>query len=391
MSQKIDESQEMLLEADDYTAEEPDQERDFEVPSKDRKLVTHPYDFIIRSLTDQVKDETLLLDDKFQRRRVWDDSRSSRLIESLLLNVPIPVCYFAEIDNGSYSVVDGKQRLTAIYRFLDNQYDLKGLKVRPELIGKRFFQLDVVDQRSIRSRTLRCIVLLKESHPDIRYDVFERINTGSTKLNTQELRNSIYRGYLNDLILDLSENVEFKRMRLGLAMDQQPSATRPLEVDKRMQDCELILRFFAFFYNAQHYKGALAPFLDDYLNKGAKFGAETLMQHRNLFEKTITNVYLVFSKHSFRRYLGNDAWENQINRAIFDVIMLSFAHLETEVINNHKQLIFAEFKAVCGDKDFDDAITSTTKSKGRVQTRISTWFNALRGKGVNLPEIVIGQ
>ena len=82
----------------------------------ERKLVTHPYDFIIRSLKDQIEDETLILKDEFQRRQVWDDTRASRLIESLMINVPIPVCYFAELENGSYSVVDGQQRLT---QFID--------------------------------------------------------------------------------------------------------------------------------------------------------------------------------------------------------------------------------------------------------------------------------
>jgi hypothetical protein len=144
---------------------EPEGERAplVEIPPADRKLITHPYDFIVKSLKVQIDDTSLVLADKFQRRRVWDDAKASRLIESLTLNVPIPVCYFAELENGKYSVIDGQQRLTAIYRFLNNEYALRGLRVRPELNKKRFFELEGTDQRLINSRALRCIVILMTS------------------------------------------------------------------------------------------------------------------------------------------------------------------------------------------------------------------------------------
>jgi hypothetical protein len=107
------------------------------IPLRERKLVTQPFDFIVSSIEQQIKDRSLLLQDHFQRRRVWDDTKASRLIESLLLNVPIPVCYFAETEDGAYSVIDGQQRLTSVYRFLTNQFPLRGLRVRPEINRKR--------------------------------------------------------------------------------------------------------------------------------------------------------------------------------------------------------------------------------------------------------------
>src|SRR5579864_754506 len=120
-----------------------DERAELDIPPKDRKLITNPYDFIVQSLNDQIKSETLILADKFQRRRVWDDVKASRLIESLLLNVPIPVCYFAELSDGKYSVIDGQQRLSAISRFLNNEYTLRGLRIRPELNRLRFNELIV--------------------------------------------------------------------------------------------------------------------------------------------------------------------------------------------------------------------------------------------------------
>ena len=145
------------------------------IAPKDRKLVAQPFDFIVGSLEEQIKIGQLILQDEYQRRQIWDQRKASRLIESLLLNVPIPVCYFAELEDGAYSVIDGQQRLTAIVRFITNLYPLTGLRVPPELNRKRFSELDTGDQRLIRTRTIRCIVIQRESHPDIRFDVFERL------------------------------------------------------------------------------------------------------------------------------------------------------------------------------------------------------------------------
>ncbi len=306
---------------------EEEEVREFEeIAKKDRKLVTHPYDFIIRSLTDQIQDGTLVLADKFQRRRVWDDLRASRLIESLLLNVPIPVCYFAETEEGAYSVIDGQQRLTAIFRFLSNEFPLRGLKVRPELNKLRFHQLDIADKRLINSRTIRCIVILKESHPSIRFDVFEKLNTSSVRLNNQELRNSMFRGPFNDLIRDLSENELFFKVRNVQA------------IDKRMQDCELILRFFSFYYRLGEYRGALGSFFDTYLDAGNRFSGEILESHRKLFVEVINSVQQVFGQRAFRRATG-DSFESLVNRALYDVIMLSFANIDPMLIKQKKSQI----------------------------------------------------
>jgi len=137
------------------------------IPPKDRKLITQPFDFIVGSLEEQINDGQLILQDEYQRRQIWDPKKSSRLIESLLLNVPIPVCYFAELGDGTYSVIDGQQRLTSISRYITNLFPLSGLRVRPELNKKRFAELDKADQRLIKTRTIRCIVIQRDSETHI--------------------------------------------------------------------------------------------------------------------------------------------------------------------------------------------------------------------------------
>lgn len=361
------------------TFEDQDEElrSELQVAPKDRKLVTHPYDFIIRSLTTQVDDGTLILGDQFQRRRVWDEWKASGLIESLLLNVPIPVCYFAELENGSYSVIDGQQRLTAIYRFIKNDFPLKGLRVRPELNKFRFNQLTPEDKRVINSRTLRCIVILKESHPDIRFDVFERLNTNSVRLNPQELRNSVYRGPLNSLLHELCQNELFL-------------ATRNVkEIDKRMKDCELILRFFAFHYSLGQYKGYLASFLDDYLRSGMRFDTNQIDIHRSLFIKTIADVHAVFGRNAFRRHTET-GWERQVNRAVYDVIMLSFALLDSALIRRRAANIIDALQRLSSESEFIAAITYGTQGVTPVDTRLNKWRAALVAAGIDIPRFVVG-
>ena len=367
------------LPEEQFEAEDEEELLELNVPAKDRKLVTQPYDFIIRSLKDQVDEGTLILADNFQRRQVWDLTKSSRLIESLLLNVPIPVCYFAELDGNSYSVIDGQQRLTAIYRFLNNEYSLRRLKVLPDLNRKKFEDLEPIEQRSLQSRTIRCIVILKESHPHIKYDVFERLNSGFVALNAQELRNSVYRGRLNDLIQELCEDEIFQKARNVTA------------IDKRMQDCELILRFFAFHFSPSEYKGNLARFLDSYLEKGMEMTPEELTQHRQLFRKVVDDTYYVFDNRAFRRYTLDLGWERSINRAIYDAIMQYFALLDSEAIRSKKAEIAEVLKQLCQDPDFNEAISSSTKNKDRVQTRLDKWREALMEIGLKVTKVKIGQ
>lgn len=348
-------------------------------PPRDRKLQTNPFDFIVSSINSQIEDGSIVLQDQFQRRRVWNDIKASRLIESLILNVPIPVCYFAEIDDGAYAVVDGQQRLTSIYRFIENQFPLKGLKVRADLNRKRFHQLPPADQRLIRARTIRCIVILKESHPDIRFDVFERLNTATVSLNRQELRNSTYRGDLNKLIVDLCEYPTFLAIR---------NAETP---DKRMRDAELILRFLAFHFGGAEFRGGFTRHLDNYLQAGRQLSKEILDVHRSAFEDTIKKAHRIFGDQAFRRVDENGEPENQINSAVYDALMLTLAHIDQRTIEDRAKEIRSAYLAVCNDADFLDAISRATRDTSRLNTRLSRWAVALNAQGIECPTLSFGK
>ena len=160
---------------------------------KARRVVTQPYDLSIQTLVEQIDDKTLVLAADFQRNYVWDNAKASRLIESLLLNIPIPVCYFAEDETGTYEVVDGHQRLNSIWRFVKGDFPLRGISELRDYQGHRFLKLSSTVQRDLQRRTIRCVVISRESDPDLKFEVFERLNTNAVPLNAQELRNCVYR------------------------------------------------------------------------------------------------------------------------------------------------------------------------------------------------------
>lgn len=382
MPDEKDTEAETELKNDESIAEESEEESpifDEETPVKDRKLQTNPFDFIVSSINSQIDDKSIVLQDQFQRRRVWNDAKGSRLIESLILNVPIPVCYFAEIEEGAYAVVDGQQRLTSIYRFLNNQFPLRGLKARPDLNKKRFHQLLPGDQRLIKARTIRCIVILKESHPDIRFDVFERLNTATVSLNRQELRNSTYRGNLNDAIIKLCDNSSFLEIRKAKTSD------------KRMRDAELILRFFAFHFSGSTFTSRFTRHLDNYLDLGRKFDESTINNHKRVFEETIAKAFDVFGDDAFRRVDARGAPENQINSAIFDAVMLTFARIDQSALQRKREAAQEAYRAVCNNADFLDAISRATRDTTRLNTRLSKWAEALNNQGIKCPVISFGR
>ena len=371
------------LVAEKFTDEEDEDDAsrpELAISPKDRKLITQPFDFIVSSLEEQIADGQLILQDEYQRRQIWDPKKSSRLIESLLLNVPIPVCYFAELSDGTFSVIDGQQRLTSISRYIANLFPLTGLRVRPELNKKRFSELDKADQRLIKTRTIRCIVIQRESHPDIRFDVFERLNQGAVRLTPQELRNSNYRGDLNKIVKELCRNKQFQKVR------------RVEDVDARMGDAEMVLRFFAFHFDAKAYRGFFAPFLDKYLEGQMTMSQASKLAHEKIFLETIDKVDAIFGQNAFRQIDELGKFANQVNRAIYDVVMLTFAHVQkASLIEKKAEIIHALMTLCTTDEGFKDAIGRATRDKARINTRVRLWRDRLANLGLQCPVLAYGE
>lgn len=330
----------------------------------DRKLVTQPYDLVVRTIVGQIDDKSLIVRPPYQRGYVWDDGRASRLIESLLMNIPIPACYFAEEENGSHTVIDGQQRLYSIWRFVNNHFRLRRLRALTEFNGKAFRDLTEREQRIVLGRTIRCIIITQDSHPEIRFEVFERLNTGSMQLTDQEIRNAIYRGAFNDLIKSLADQPRWLKV-LGKK-----------HLDKRMRDDELVLRFFAMHDGYPTYQAPLSRFLNLYsVNKRKSMDDNEKQRLTTLFETTVDKVTSVFNDHAFRTY--TDHWETQINRALFDAVMLVFSKLSAKDLSVRSSQINQALITLCSNSEFLIAISRSTADRGSVFSRIRSFSQAL--------------
>lgn len=298
----------------------------------------------------------------YQRRITWDNKKRSKLIESLIINIPIPPIFLYEYDYDRYEVMDGLQRITAIIDFYDNKYRLTGLEEWKELEGKRYKDLPEKIREGIDRRQLQVITLLKESAASIeRADrikrlVFERLNTGGVKLLPQEIRNAIYNGIGNEMCQDLSQNILFKTLwdiptensidEADYDLQDQiedEKLQRRLERNalyKRMYDVELVLRFFAM-RNIEDFDYSLSDVLDDTLYALNQYDSENIETLSNLFVSTLAKANSLFGNNAFRCFI-NEKWSAPA-RMIYDPMMMVLSQPdivveETNVASNVTQL-----------------------------------------------------
>lgn len=359
----------ILMEAED---EQEPESLDVQGP---RRIVTEPQDLSLRELLNLEQEGELQLQPEFQRYYVFDDNKASRLVESALMSVPLPLVYLSEEADATMSVIDGQQRLTSFFRFLKNEFSLRGLTILTEYNRLQFRDLPSEMQRMLRGSTLRCIIIKRESNPDIKFEIFERLNTGSVKLNDQELRNCIYRGRFNALLRELAADTEWLRL-LG-----RPSP------DNRMTDREMILRFLALFLDMNQYQPPIKRFLNQAMEARREMSEPQAQQLRDLFRKTVTMVYSVFGDKAFKRFepgyegrpSGNWGAETRINMALFDAVMTSFALYESRDIVPHVDAVReALLDLMATNRTFIDAITLGTSSRDRLLARTQIWNNRLR-------------
>lgn len=343
----------------------------------DGSIITQQKDPEIDSLFKRYKRGRLILQPTFQRDFVWDTPKSSRLIESALLDIPIPTIYLAEEDNGKELVIDGQQRLTSFFSFIDGSFPdgrpfkLSGLKKFESLVGKSFAQLPERLQDQISCYQVRTITIKKESSKDLKFEIFERLNTASVGLNDQELRNCIYRGKYNDLLIRMAYNADFQKL-LGF-----------LEPHKRMKDVEYVLRFAAFYHSSYlTYKSSMRSFLNREMEQYREIGDSDAKELENAFKQAVSSARSIFGDYAFRRfYTGNTKnpnghWEKKkgFNTALFDVLMFSFTLTEKRKIYPKIDLIReALFHLMTSDREFVEAISSHTNNPRRLKSRFGKW------------------
>lgn len=299
------------------------------------------------SLVNQVfNSENYELQPKYQRRITWDSKKRSKLIESFIMNIPVPPVFIYETDFNRYQVMDGLQRITAIIDFYRDSYELEELMQWPELNGKKYSQLPRKVKEGIDRRQLSVITLLKESsktliqEEEMKKMVFERLNTGGVTLEDQEIRNALYNGPFNELCILLSSNNIFRKLWLITPDDMEELDEKLDDYDdalkyaknklyKRMYDVELVLRYFAM-RHIDEYSGKLSEFMDLCLRQGNRYTNEQLNILKTIFVKTIEKANILFDEKAFCQYVkrrGKYSWTLP-QKMIYDSMMLALTQIE---------------------------------------------------------------
>jgi hypothetical protein len=309
------------------------------------RIVTEQARYPLTAIPGMVESDDYELNPDFQRRHRWDNVRKSRLIESFIMNVPIPPIFLYEARFSYYEVMDGLQRLTAIRDFYRDIYALQGLQEWADLNGRRYSELPDEVRRGVDRRYLSSIILLHETAKTVgeaqrlKQLVFERINSGGERLTAQESRNAVFPGVMNSLCLRLSRNPDLGALwhipvnpgtQTDDPDDQGTMAGNTLF--KTMGDVELVLRFFAYRQQLKHQEGrTLRDYLDDYLRQGNLLPVEEIEGLASIFEGTVGLVRGALGEQALYMYkLVKGKWQyTRPTLTVYDPLMWAFSqHLE---------------------------------------------------------------
>lgn len=351
--------------------------------------ITIPYDpnsirvtqgrFSLREIFEMINgteyDESILdLSPDFQRNYVWDNTRKSRLIESILLKIPLPVFYLARNKEGKYQVVDGVQRLSVINEFFSNGFKLRNLEYLKEECDQKYFQkknntpsLHPKFVRHLRAYQIDCNIIEPDTPYRVKSDIFKRLNTGGRSLNNQEIRNSVLRKDSRDFIRDLANSDEFKL------------ATNNSIKPKRMMDQELVIRFIGFYFVYKQtnwfpqlrYNGIMDEFLDDVveiLNNDFKSVPFSIIKKD--FMLSMKNAFILFDDYAFRKVkIDYDKYSrNMINKSLFTAFSVLLSNYDYEVIEKKGNIIKDFAKWLHKEDYLFESITYGTNDRSRIDT-----------------------
>lgn len=349
------------------------------------KIYIDKKDFTLREYQTMRNDGDLVLQPFYQRKFVIDIKFASRLIESIILDVPIPPVFLAEEEDGKYSVIDGQQRLTSFIAFLDgflpdekkSVFKLTGTK---ELSveqgkGKTFGQIDdTAIQNKIKTTSIQAVIIKNSSHADLKFAIFERLNTGSVKLNEDELRNTIYRGNYIDLLKELENDEVFHSM------------VNKDSFRKRMIYRGMILRFFALTEKSYlNYRSSMKQFCNKELRDNRNMVAAKRQEYVDRFNKCAELTRIVFGTNAFRRFLlgdqgnHNGKWvTTRVNMAIFDVQMGGFInYTKNQIVPKANDIREKFLDLMTNNSEFMNTVENKTNDTIVLKRRFEIWLKEL--------------
>ncbi|WP_167647319.1 DUF262 domain-containing protein [Mameliella alba] len=352
--------------------------------ARERTVKTQNIEFDLETIIKRIDRGVIKLDPDYQRRHRWSDELSSRLIESLLLNIPIPVIYISqdvdvdeetEGDTSRFTIIDGQQRLTAIYRFMKNELELTGLETLDAINGLRFKELPPFLLRRLDERTVKCLRIDSTLDPQVKYDIFERLNTGSVKLEAQELRNATSRGPFNKAIKSMASHPQFREM-LQIPVENPEGSSKV----RKMEDLELVLRFFSL--KGGQYKTlskGLKSFLTSKMNEFNSLSPNEIDRMDSEFRSCMNFIYHALGKNAFAKYSIQDGEikkkMSSFNAAVFDAISVGtfdyFTIHQLEQRNLDDTGKFTGYHVIFSDPDFFSAVSGATADSAKVKYRIN--------------------
>lgn len=321
--------------------------------------------FSLRQITDMIKDGDLDLAPDFQRMFVWKSLQSSRLIESVLLGIPLPAFYFNQDPEGAMQVVDGLQRLTTINNFVLGN-PLSGLEYLKQWDDKCFADLDAASRRRFQQTQIVVNVIEPQTPDEVKFDVFRRINTGGSPLTAQEIRHCMSRAKSRDLLKSLINLPSFKQ-----------ATDYAFHHERRMADREVVLRFLAFrsLKDLEEYRDfeSFDAFLLDFTRRidgspkarGPALTEETTKRLFTEFDRAMGNAFVVFGNAAFRKYPDFAKKRGPINRALFESWSVALADYQPEQLAPHKDAIVQEARKRMAEYDYN---ASTTQGTGGIST-----------------------
>lgn len=344
---------------------------------KSKEVITKPFNpneidvdistVNLGSLIEQLENDEIDLQPDFQRAAdVWDNVKKSRLIESILLGLPLPSFYFSEDPvSQKLSIIDGLQRICAIRDFVlkeDEPLKLEGLQFLKNFEGLTFSQLARPEVKRIKSLKITMNTLRKGTPLDVKYIIFQRVNTAGEPLTPQEMRHALNQGPAAIFIKELANMESFKK------------ATNFSVKSKRMQDRDFVNRFVAFFIGYQDYMGDLDMFLNDKMGELNKMTPAQRNDIRVSFDKAMECCYEIFKKDTFRKRYKITDKRKPISKSVYDTLSVNIAWLSDE--EQHLLLRNAEaFKAgmirLFNDEKFNFSISTGTGQKYNVEQRFT--------------------
>lgn len=339
---------------------------------EDKMLSLYPIDYPFETLVNRINatPAKLKLDPEFQRKYKWDKDgwvRSSRFIESCLMRIPLPSCYFAEDDEGKHMVIDGLQRLTTINRFFKDEFALEGLTIFRELEGKKFSGLGSF-QTELETTTIRCIILRKDNPKSLIREIFSRLNQGAVALSDQEIRHAIYPGALDALLAELAQAPDIARF--GLA--------EHTESKSNLEPEEQVLRYFAFSddKNLDNFDSNLKSFLDNYMEKHNSLPSEEIERHRSKFNSALSICNEVFNDDVFVNPVADRRKKGLVH---YDLVMTTVGELDREIAIAKKAEIKKAYETLCASDNFQKTLSGGLQNKGAIVRRRTEWVKLLQG------------